>query len=45
VAKASIDLIAGRGKKSGRRPEMKWERQVVRVMKQKNLPLEDAVKR
>jgi hypothetical protein len=44
MAKANNDLVARREKKRGR-PEMKWEREVNRVMKQKNLTPEDAVNR
>ena len=42
------DHLTGRGKKKGEgvgRPEINWERQVEKVMKQKNLTLEDAVNR
>jgi hypothetical protein len=38
------DLVAGR-KKKRKTPEIKWEREVERVMKQKNLTPEDAVNR
>jgi len=44
VAKVNIDLMPEGRKREGS-SEMKWEMQEVRVMKQKNIPLEDAVTR
>ena len=44
MAYANIDLVTDGRKRRGR-PEMKWEREVERVMKQKNLTPEDKIKR
>jgi hypothetical protein len=38
-------ISEGRRRRRGRKPEIKWEREAERVMKQKNLTPEDAVNR
>jgi hypothetical protein len=44
MTEANIDLVAGKKKKK-KKTEMKWEREVECVMKQKSLSFEDAVNR